>query len=140
MAVAHAPRQPSFLNSVASGIGGFAKGLFAGGALGAIAGALVGLSIGLVTGGVGTAVMAGAGYGAALFASVGSWAGMATEVVKSRETAANSAQNVASVANIAFTQGVSVGRNIEAAEGAGVSFREREEQRRAAQAWQQQTR
>src|SRR5262245_20877852 len=99
--------KPSFFHSMRSGISGFSKGLFAGGAVGALNGLVVGAILAIFSGpGV---ILGSIATGIALFASVGAFSGTVTEVVRSREAHQVSGQDVANVANIAFAQGVQVG-------------------------------
>ena len=108
------PKKASFLGSVASGITGWAKGLLAGGSVGAIAGTAVAAVVDLfTTGGVTIAsALAGMGLGAVTLGTIGSTAGMMTGVVRSREAAQPSAEDVLNVAKISFTQGIAVGHEI----------------------------
>lgn len=153
--------KPGFLTSMLSGIRGYAKGFFAGGAIGAITGAVIGgvvalfspdagLAIGKAVFDLGTTsgLLAGAAGGAAIIgtglASIGSLAGMATEVVRSREAGQPTAQDVVNVAKISFAQGVGVGHQVSQAEQqaaqqeTGTAWRDKIEKARAAQQPQQQ--
>lgn len=138
------PEKPTFFQSMKSGINGYIKGLFAGGAVGAVTGALVGAAVaGLAAAGVITigattlgAIGIGALVGANIFAGIGALSGMATEVVRSRERGQVSGQDVANVANIAFAQGITVGheltvQNEQAAGKKSDHFRKMVEERRA---------
>jgi hypothetical protein len=135
-------KKPSFFGSMMNGITGTVKGTLAGGAVGIITGAAIGAIAGLATGGLALAAVAGAAVtgamiGGAALALIGSAAGMVTGVVRHREAAQPSAQDVVSVAKVSFAQGVSVGHNI-GHEHASTAFRDREAQRRAAAAAQSQ--
>lgn len=102
----------SFLGSLTDGVKGFAKGLLAGGVAGALIGGVVGATIGLLTGGVGIVgamALAGALNGGAILASIAAPAGTVTGVIKGREAAQPSTQDVVNLANMAFAQGVAVG-------------------------------
>jgi hypothetical protein len=123
------PKKASFFSSVMSGIGGYFKGMLAGGVVGAVGGALVGAVIAgitLATGGVATAGIAaaliggqaltGALIGGSALASIGAIAGAITGVVKSREANQPTAEDVVNVAKISFAQGVAVGHNLEHAQ------------------------
>jgi hypothetical protein len=143
--------EPSFFQSVKSGIGGFIKGIFAGGTVGAVTGAVIGAAVaGLAAAGAITiaatalgAIGTGALIGAVAFGAIGSFSGMTTEVVKSRQKIHHvSGQDVLNVANIAFAQGITVGHEMtvqNAKEGAKKSdhFRKMVEERRAAAEQQQ---
>jgi len=134
-----ADNKPSFFSSVVSGIKGYFKGIVAGGVVGAITGGIVGVVIAIATANplaiVGAAVMGGM-----FFAGIGAIAGTTTEVVRSRQQAYHSAADTATVADIAFSQGVAMGRNQEIADSAQRKFREAEEKRRAAEQAAQKTR
>jgi hypothetical protein len=146
-------KKPSFFRSVMSGIAGYAKGALAGGLVGVIAGGLIGAIAGVFIPGAGEAIAAaiglntgtaiggaaalagaagGAGIGGSILASVGSLAGAVTGVVKSREAATPSAQDVVNVAKISFTQGVAVGHQV-GQEEASSKWRDRIAQQRGAQ-------
>ena len=129
------PAKPSCLTSMVSGATGFIKGAFAGGSVGAIAGAVVAAAAALV-GGTGVGLLAGpaawgAIVGAVALGTVGSMAGTMTGVVRSREAAQVSGDDVVNVAKVAFSQGVSVGANIsqmqevEGAEQEGSKWRDK---------------
>jgi hypothetical protein len=120
--------KPSFFNSMMSGINGYAKGFFAGGAVGALSGLVVGAVIAIFAGPA--AILGGIAYGAAFFAGIGALSGTVTEVVRSRETQQVSGQDAATTANVAFAQGVTVGRNLEVADTQR-KFQEAEAKRRA---------
>lgn len=132
------PKKPSFISSVASGIGGFIKGALSGGIMGALGGALVGLAavgiaaiviptapiaaaagfLGLAADAtvgavLGSAALTGAAVGGAALATVGAGAGTMTGVIRSREEGQPKAEDIVNVAKISFAQGVAVGHNIE---------------------------
>lgn len=126
------PQKASFFSSVMGGIGGYFKGMLAGGVVGAAGGALVGAVIAgftLLTGGVGTLgvaaavvgaqALSGALIGGSALASIGAIAGAITGVVKTREANQPTAQDVVNVAKISFAQGVAVGHHLEQAQGHG---------------------
>lgn len=133
-------KPPSFFRTMMSGIRGYFKGTFVGGIVGILAGAAIGALVALAlpasvigTATVGSMALAGAATVGSLFASVGALSGMVTDVVRSRQTAYHSAADTATVANIAFTQGVAVGQQMSVAEGEQRTFRDKIEQERAAQ-------
>ncbi len=101
--------RPSFFYSVTRGIRGYLKGAIAGGSLGMAAGIALGAVVGAITGGL-AAIATGAIlfglYGMLSTGAVGAFAGLATEVVKSRETDLPSAGGIVNLANMAFAQGV----------------------------------
>jgi hypothetical protein len=150
--------KPGFLSSMMSGIKGWVKGAIAGGVIGLIAGAVIGGVVALInpvagaevfalttaeTASLGAATITVIGTalaGASALGSLGGLAGAMTEVVRSREAAQPSAQDIVGVAKMSFAQGVAVGHNIaqqQQQEQAGPSFVERENQRRAAAAQSQ---
>jgi hypothetical protein len=119
--------KPSFLGSMMSGVGGYVKGLLAGGAIGAITGGILGA---VVTLGNPLGIAAGAAIGGATLGGIGALAGTVTGVVKAREAQAPAAQDVVNLANITFAQGVATGQQLEHAKG---GFRARLEAERANQ-------
>ncbi|MFW0776616.1 MAG: hypothetical protein ACN2B6_02730 [Rickettsiales bacterium] len=132
----------SFIESVSAGIRGYAKGLLVGGATGAVAGAVVGAIAVAVTGGglglaaLGAGALTGALSAGAAFAAIGAIAGLATDVVRSREKNQVSAEDVTNVANIAFAQGLAMGHDRamnspETSAAESRKFREMIEQQRA---------
>lgn len=130
--------QVSFTESVASGMSGWLKGMLYGGAMGAIGGAVIYGLMALMTGG--TSAVAGAAIAGMIQMGIiggglGATAGLVTGVVKSRETG-GSAEEMAHVANVSFTQGVAVGQ--QAQQGQSTYFRDMIEKQRA-QAAQQRT-
>jgi hypothetical protein len=134
--------KPSLFSTVASGVGGFFKGLFTGGAIGALSGAAVGAVLAatsVIAVPVGAAALAAAAIGAATFGLIGSISGSATHIVKSREGQQVPLQDAVQATNVAFSQGVSVGHNM-AVGKSDVSFRQREDQRRAMAAASEQAR
>lgn len=148
--MADANQKPSFFSSVLSGIKGWAKGWLAGGVVGLALGAALGAAAGLVIPGMAEfasstigsnvgAVLGGATVGAATlaagFSGIGSLAGMATEVVRSREAAQPSASDITNVAKISYAQGIATGHAIaQQQEAEQTTFRDKEMQRRAAAA------
>lgn len=125
--------KPSFIGSVTSGIGGFIKGAFSGGLVGAVAGAAVAGVLALTGVAATAAILPAAVYTAIAFGVIGSAAGTSTAVAnKQREANGAIADKMAEVANVAFSQGVTVGRNLEVAEDVQKSFREKIEKERAA--------
>jgi hypothetical protein len=132
MAQNHEPKtekKPSFVGSVMSGIGGYIKGAFSAGVIGAVAGTLIGAviaGVSLALGGEGAAAtlgegvgqvaataITGAAIGGGILAPLGALAGLVTGVVKSRETKQPTADDIVNVAKISFAQGVQVGHHIE---------------------------
>jgi hypothetical protein len=109
--------KPSFLRSVMSGIGGYIKGALTGVTVGGLTGAGIGALVGIATGGVGAAAALGAALGASLLGTIGATAGTMTAIVRNREAAQPSADDVVKVAKISFAQGVAVGHNLEQAAG-----------------------
>ena len=108
--------QQSFFGSIAgavkSGIGSMFKGSIALGIVGALVGAVMG-AIAAPAGGMlagAAAVAVGLGLEGAV---VGGFLGAITGVLKSREQHGPDAQDVVNVANMAFAQGVAVGRGQE---------------------------
>ena len=124
----------SFFRSTMEGIKGYVKGAIAGGLTGIVAGAAVGAIVGIFLP-MGSIAAAGVGamwVGSAL-AGLGSFSGMATGVVQSREGAKINAQDVINVANISFAQGVSSAQQLAQAEEKSqpsTRWRDREAQRR----------
>ena len=118
-----------------SGINGYAKGFLAGGAVGAFTGLLVGAVIAIVAGPA--AIVGGLMAGMSLFATVGGFSGMATEIVRGREAHQVSGADVTNVAKVALAQGVSVGHQQTMAQAAeahkDANFRKMVEDRRIAE-------
>jgi hypothetical protein len=111
------PKKPSFLSSVMSGIAGSVKGALAGGAVGALMGAVAGAAIAAATGGLALPVIAlGALVGAEVvgvtMAAVGALSGTVTGVVTSREAVQPASNDIANVAKVSYSQGVSRGLEI----------------------------
>lgn len=139
-------KKPSFLKTMFNGAKGYVKGLLAGGAVGAISGAAIGAIIALVTGNiasVGEVVLEGIKFGTLALGSIGAMAGTMTEVVRTREAAQVSGQEVANVAKIALAQGIGIGHQIAQAEAqeaaqAGTKFRDKIAQERATRGTAQQ--
>jgi hypothetical protein len=112
-------QKPSFFSSVVSGIGGWFKGLFSGGVVGAIGGGLLltALAVGgaLIAGNpvtwalAGGAALSGATIGASVIAPIGALAGAVTGVVKNREAANPSAGELVNALNMAHQHGQMVG-------------------------------
>jgi len=113
-------QKPSFIYSVIKGVGGFVKGALAGGTVGAVGGGLLGtiamlaemvfawqpgfvLAFGVIK--------MGAIIGAAAFGAIGALSGAMTDIVRSRETAQLSAEDVVAVAKISYAQGLANGLN-----------------------------
>jgi hypothetical protein len=126
--------KPSFIGSLMAGVTGSVKGAVALGVIGiAIAapiGALLGaMGIGAATAGAGLAL--GTAIGVSMI-GVGSSIGAIVGVVKSREAAAPSGEDIVNVAKISFAQGVAVGHDARVPEQSkqqviseGRSFQER---------------
>lgn len=136
--------KPSFAFSMLSGVKGWVKGLLAGGLTGLVVGGVVGAAAGLLTGGVGAIVggMITGGYtGGSILGSIGALAGMATEVVRSREVSQPSANDIVNVAKVSYAQGIAAGHAIAQDQQAGQStqWQDKETQRRAAAAQQSPT-
>lgn len=157
--------KPSFFRSMMMGVGGYIKGtieagiagILAGAAIGAMAGALFPAAVAAAittlaaasgitaigtTLAAGTAAtygaIAGAAIGGSLLSSIGALSGLATSVIKSRETAKPAAEEMAHVANVAFTQGMMMGHQ-SAVEKSATHFRDRIAQERSLAAQQQRT-
>ena len=114
-------KKPSFFASMISGVNGWVKGLIAGGLIGAVMGAAIGAVVALVTGSfeggikaaeIGAAALNTAGMSAAFMGSIGSLAGTVTEVVRSREAAMPSGNDIVNVAKISYAQGIATGHAI----------------------------
>lgn len=128
---------PTFLQSVASGIKGFIKGGLAGAAVGIAVGGVVGAAAGLLLSGLSLVLPAiglGAYFGGAILGSIGALAGLTTEVVRSRESASPSANDIVNVAKVSYAQGIATGHGLAQEQQAGQStqWQDRENQRRAA--------
>ncbi|MFO0388413.1 MAG: hypothetical protein ACK502_01645 [Alphaproteobacteria bacterium] len=95
----------------------------------AVAGAT---AVSLGAGPVATASVIGGSVGGAILSTVGGFSGMATEVIRGREAAQVSGEDVANVAKISYAQGVMVGHNIAQEQQAEVStkFRDKVAQQR----------
>ena len=138
--------KPSFFKSMMEGIKGYVKGALAGGVVGVISGAAVGAllgAVGLVSLSTGAAAIAGAIWVGSAMAGVGALSGTVTGVVRSREAANPSAQDVLGVAKATFAQGVAVGQQMGQAQAVeaqeqGTRWQDRERQRRAQAAQQSQ--
>lgn len=135
--MADANPRPSFLSSMWSGVKGFVKGMFAGGAVGAVAGAVIGAVIGVATGGFSAVALGVMGvtayFGALAMGSIGGMAGMATEVVRSREAVQPSANDIINVAKVSYAQGIATGHGMaQQQEAEQTTFRDKELQRRSA--------
>lgn len=125
----------SFMGSLVDGGIGYVKGLVTGGVVGVVAGAVIGGLLGIVggPGGMVAGAMGGALFLGVTFATIGSIAGSATQVVKGREAGSYSAADVSRTAHVAFAQGVQVGQNL-SPEQEQTTFRDRIEAERAANA------
>lgn len=134
--------KPGFFRSVMSGINGWVNGLLAGGLVGAVTGAAVGAVFALITGSVDGGLNAGAvasealvtaGWAATLMGGIGSLAGTVTGVVRSREVAQPSANDVLNVAKISYAQGIAQGHALAQQQETAQSteWRDKETQRRA---------
>ncbi len=140
----------SFLDSTTDGMWGFIKGALTGGVIGALAGAAIAGIAALVFPGVGEVLgaaitgqaatlskvgvtLVGGLVGASTFGAIGGYSGMATEVIRGRESTQISGQDVANVAKISYAQGMMVGHNIAQEQQAEVTtkFRDKVAQQRA---------
>ena len=139
-----ADTKPSFLSSFTKGAVGFFKGALIGGAAGALLGGII--AAGLVTSGLWAPVAAaaaanlsvttfgvtlGALAGAEFFGSVGAISGLATEVVRSRETASPDTQDMVNAVKVAYAQGMEVGHSMEK-ERSGTHFQDKVKKEREA--------
>lgn len=108
----------TFLESTLSGIAGSVKGALTGGITGALLGAAIGASIAIFTAGFGLpAIAGGALVGAELLGAamgaIGALSGTITGVVTSREKYNPTPADITNVAKMAYSQGVSTGRQLE---------------------------
>lgn len=115
-------KKTGFVRSTISGVVGFFKGALAGGAVGAAMGAVLGAGIAVLSGGLAPAVIAASAttYAvatAAITATLGSFSGMMTEVVKSRESTQLSTDDVVNAVKVAYAQGIEVGHTMEKEKG-----------------------
>lgn len=109
---------PSFMRTMMSGVKGFFKGAVAGGAVGSIAGAVMGAAALMASFSFGNAIgsldvpftmAAASAAGTAIFAAIGAISGTMTDIVRCRETNHFSTQDVVTVAQISYAQGLSQG-------------------------------
>ncbi len=115
---------PSFQPAL-SGVGGYTKGLLAGGMAGIVAGAAIGVVLAVATGGasVGAMALTGALWGGGLMAAVGSVAGTVTGVVN--HTQAQSllpSEQLVNIARTAHQQGMELGHSVAASQNQKKSF------------------
>lgn len=137
--------KPSFFSTTLSGITGSIKGALTGLAVGAALGAAIGATIAVATVGFGIpALLGGAILGAQYvgipMGVIGAMSGTMTGVVTSREQGSPTAGDMMNVAKMAYSQGVSVGRQMEQEQGKGqesTKWRDRYAQEQAAKATDQ---
>lgn len=133
-------KKPSFFDSTLKGIIGSVSGMLTGAGVGAILGASAGAVIALATGGfpaIGAGAMLGASLVGTTMAAVGMVSGTVTGVVASREAAQPTAADMMNVAKMAYSQGVSAGRQLEQEQSKGdetTKWRDRHAQEQAAKA------